>query len=278
MPYLQTVVTHYINKQMPKLIFFISLLALLSCSDRKSKNKALEDFKDSINDETLSSSKPEKITSSKPEPVNVIKEINEPKFKDDSILVNGFLGLLILENYTEYEWVIKNADSSLFKSFDFGQPESRLYYEQLDSIISDFDLFAYKPDYGLLTIPSNISSDNYEIRSKSGEIKLIPISNKNFKFYTWAEFLLSDNYVSIKNSRWTGFEDELLKFYAEPNDSSEFIQYESKSAYEFTSAVDINGNWIKIKREFDSDTLKPVYGWTKWIENEKLLIDFWFLL
>ena len=278
MPYLQTVVTHYINKQMPKLIFFISLLALLSCSDRKSKNKALEDFKDSINAETLSSSKPEKITSSKPEPVNVIKEINEPKFKDDSILVNGFLGLLILENYTEYEWVIKNADSSLFKSFDFGQPESRLYYEQLDSIISDFDLFAYKPDYGLLTIPSNISSDNYEIRSKSGEIKLIPISNKNFKFYTWAEFLLSDNYVSIKNSRWTGFEDELLKFYAEPNDSSEFIQYESKSAYEFTSAVDINGNWIKIKREFDSDTLKPVYGWTKWSEDEKLLIDFWFLL
>lgn len=263
---------------MPKLIFFISLLALLSCSDRKSKNKALEDFKDSINAETLSSSKPKKITSSKPEPVNVIKEINEPKFKDDSILVNGFLGLLILENYTEYEWVIKNADSSLFKSFDFGQPESRLYYEQLDSIISDFDLFAYKPDYGLLTIPSNISSDNYEIRSKSGEIKLIPISNKNFKFYTWAEFLLSDNYVSIKNGRWTGFEDELLKFYAEPNDSSEFIQYESKSAYEFTSAVDINGNWIKIKKEFDSDTLKPVYGWTKWIEDEKLLIDFWFLL
>ena len=95
MPYLQTVVTHYINKQMPKLIFFISLLALLSCSDRKSKNKALEDFKDSINAETLSSSKPEKITSSKPEPVNVIKEINEPKFKDDSILVNGFLGLLM---------------------------------------------------------------------------------------------------------------------------------------------------------------------------------------
>ena len=89
---------------------------------------------------------------------------------------------------------------------------------------------------------------------------------------------MSDNYVSIKNSRWTGFEDELLKFYAEPNDSSEFIQYESKSAYEFTSAVDINGNWIKIKREFDSDTLKPVYGWTKWSEDEKLLIDFWFLL
>jgi hypothetical protein len=248
----------------------MSVIALLSCSDNKRDIQEKGNYHEST--------EPEKITNANTIPTNSTQKSTETGFQDDSIHVNGFLGLLILKNYTEHEWVINNQDNSFFKSFNFGQPESRVYYEQLDSIVSAFDPFAYKPDYGLLIIPGNVRMPNYEVISKSGEIKLIPFSNKNFEFYTWAQFLLSDNYVSIKDSRWTGSEDELLKFYVEPNDSSDYVRYESKSSYEFTLAVDIKGDWIKIKREFDSDTLKPAYGWTKWNEGGKLLIDFWFLL
>jgi len=204
-------------------------------------------------------------------------EISKPQINDDSLIVNDVLGLLLLSDFGKGKWIIRNQDKSVYKSFDFGQPESQTYYNKLDSVISDFDLFTYKPDYGLLTIPSNIGKNCYLIKTKNGNKKLIADSTNDFNFYTWAEFLLSDNYVSIKDYYLNT--NELIKFHSLPSDTADFEKYKPTNDLSLTRAIEIDSNWIKIKREWiHNDTIAPKVGWTKWTDKGKLRIDFWFLM
>jgi len=197
--------------------------------------------------------------------------------KDDSSFVNGSSGLLFIDTYAKNEWIIKNTDNSVFASFNFTQKESRTYYDQLNAVVSPFELFAYKPDYNLLVFKCNLTSSDYLVTTKKGENKFITRENKNYKFYTWAEFLLSDRYLSIQDT-YNDFEDTPVKFHKSPNDSSEFVQFEQPGEF-LIKAVEVRNDWIRVKREsLVDDNLKPYFGWTKWKENDKLIIDFWFLL
>ncbi|MCU4155846.1 hypothetical protein J1N10_07640 [Carboxylicivirga sp. A043] len=249
---------------MNKLIILLSLILVSSCNLKNDSNRSVHLASQEVKTDSII--KHTNIEHNK-------SEAEKIKQKDDSLVVDGSIGLIVLENYTTGKWIIKNEDNSMFESFDFEQEESQDYYNKLDSVTSHFDLFAYKPDYGLLIIKSNIDKDNYLIETRSYKTKLISKSNTNFKFYTWTEFLLSDQYVSISEHN--------LKFYDLPIDSSEFKIYEASNANELfaISATEIKTDWIKIKREsLVNDTIKPNDGWTRWCKDGKLIIDFWFLL
>lgn len=123
-----------------------------------------------------------------------------------------------------------------------------------------------------------MTNSDYLITTKQGETKLITRKSENYKFYTWAEFLLSDRYVSIQDN-YNNFENTPLKFYKYPSDTSTFIQFEQPEGLFDLEAVEISNEWIKIKKEsMETDTIKPFFGWTKWKDKGRLIIDFWFLL
>jgi hypothetical protein len=70
-----------------------------------------------------------------------------------------------------------------------------------------------------------------------------------------------------------------VKFHESPNDSAKFVQFEKTKEIFLLNAIELQNDWIKVKREsLDSDTLKPYFGWTKWKEKDRLIVDFWFLL
>lgn len=257
---------------MNKLMIILFASFLLSCNNKKEYNIQFDTQPTKI--------APVEIKSENVDNKETKKEIVSDKkvMVDDSLTVNGVKGLLVYEDYPKGELKIKNKDGSIYTSFDFEMPESDEYYSELDSTLADFDLFTYHPDCGILMFQSNLGSDSYLIQTKSGEIKLIPKSNKHFKYYTWAEFLLSDKYLSIKERTFNS--DESLKYYSIPSDSLNYTTFEEvKNEIITINAIQVENNWIQIKREsIDNDSLEPFYGWTKWTENNELIIDFWFLL
>ena len=252
---------------MKRLLFILIVISLFSCSDGKTQTESSEKLESKIN-----SKKVESVTSRER------VETKHTTFIDDSSIVNGSLGLLFVDTYAKNDWIVKNLDGSTFSSFNFSQEESKSYYDKLASIANNFKLFVYKPDYNLLVIQCNLTENDYVIVTKEGESKLITRANENYKFYTWAEFLISDRYVSIKEN-YNNIEETPIKFYQDSNEKASFSQFEQQDEMFMLKGVEVLYDWVKIKREsLDSDTKKPFYGWTKWREKDKLLIDFWFLL
>lgn len=124
---------------MTRLLLILFVLVFSTCSKKNSQtytteNQILQKSSNQVNTKKLN----EKV------------EIKKSEFIDDSSIVNGSIGLLCIDTYSKSEWIIKNLDNTIFKSFDFSQPESKNYYKLLDSIINNFELFVYKPDYDII--------------------------------------------------------------------------------------------------------------------------------
>ena len=241
---------------MKRLLVIYIVFSLFSCSNRQVQTESAE--------KQTSQKTEEKVVDSK-EQVETVKA-KQTQFEDDSAFVNGSIGLLFIDVFSENEWIIKNDDNSMFASFDFSQEESQSYYEQLDSVVSHFEMFAYKPDYNLIILQCNLSGSDYVVTTRQGESKLITKGNDNYKFLTWAEFLLSDKYLSLTET-YTNFEDTPVKFHESPNDSAEFVQFEKTKEIFLLNAIELQNDWIKVKREsLDSDTLKPYFSCRSHIE------------
>ena len=263
---------------MKRLIVIFTVFSLFSCSNRQAQTESVENQISQKTEEKVvrSEKQVERVVHSEKQDKKV--EVKQIKLEDDSAFVNGSIGLLFIDVFSGSELIIKNEDNSIFASFDFSQEESQSFYDMLDSVVLDFKLFAYKPDYNLLAFQCNLTDSNYVINTISGESKLITRDNANYNFLTWAEFILSDRYVSLKGT-YNDFYDTPLKFFELPNDTANYIQFERYMGLIFINALEIKNEWVKIVRECDdNDTIKPFIGWTKWKEKDKLSVDFWFLL
>jgi hypothetical protein len=242
-------------------ILFLAPLLFLSCQNQKSKTSEKNEVDIQTDTATL---------------ISLDKEISKSdKIEDDSILLNGFLGLLKIDTYSENKLIIQNADQSNFCSVALGQPESQDYYNYLDSIIAPFDLYIYKPDYNLFIIKCNLTKDFYEIKTKSGELKLISRDLNYCLFQTWTEFILSDNYVTIAGKNFSNS----LKIFHEPTELSKRIGLEEDIDHFLLNAKSVKKDWVQINAEsMDSDTIPSFSGWIKWRNEKELLIDFYFLM
>lgn len=203
----------------------------------------------------------------------IIKESKVSTVQDDSLYLNGTLGLLICKNV--YDTItILNRDNSIFTAFTFKGDESRLFYERLDSILRQFKLFAYKSDYALLIFPSNKTKVSFEIFFKNDITKYINLDTELFKFYTWQEFILSDEYISIS--------DENSKFYEKADSfSNEIIFKRKQNEIYFIKGIQVVNDWLKVKAEYENsegNEMKYKYGWVKWRDSSNILLDFYFLL
>ena len=140
----------------------------------------------------------------------------------------------------------------------------------MDSILNNFKTFAYHPDYALLIFLCTKFKFFYEIYLENDIVKYIDLNSELFKFYTWQEFVLSNEYSSIV--------DDNFSFYEEPNYSSNEITFIRKQdEIFFITGIQVINDWLKVKVEYPN-TEETTFGWIKWRNQENILIDFYFLL
>ena len=251
------VVTHKIQN-MKQIIILISLISILSCQRNTRKNIVI------VKNDKTEISIGQKCDN---------KESDQKTFKDDSVKLNGFLGILRVYNYSAKKLIIQNPDNSIFKTIEFG-PESEEYYKYLVSAVSQFDMYSFKPDYNLFIFNCNKIKDFYEIKTKDNRSKLISDSSEYCKFQTWTEFLMSDNYVSIGNLNNKNDFD----IFKNPNDSINLQGLNTNLDEYLVKAIGVSGDWINIQAEsLKTDTIINA-GWIKWKDNDKLLISFYLLM
>ncbi|PLK44824.1 hypothetical protein [Emticicia sp. TH156] len=112
--------------------------------------------------------------------------------------------------------------------------------------------------------------ERYQVSIGKGQAKFIRKSDKSVKFYTWTDFFLKYDYASLVIDKTKNPVREAPDFRSK---KVGFIDYES----DHISAIKIIGDWMKVKVVSDCYNCKDVYGWVKWKENGKIIINFTYL-
>lgn len=146
--------------------------------------------------------------------------------------------------------IIYSKNNSVWKSFKY------------DDFFSDKEIepYASKPENNLLVFKVlNKENGFYEIvvNETTNNKKYIKMSNRNFKYLTLNEFVLTVAFIDVN--------PKTNSLYQEPNDKSQQLIYNKN---EFYRPVKVSNNWLMIE-----DSNYQIY-WVKWIdENAKMIID-----
>jgi len=248
------------------IIFLFIFSALLSCNSLNNRDKT----KTSYESLTIIGSE---IPSNENKKGNSMPRDTTRNYIDNRLIINGVVGLLNCENV--YDSIkIFNNDNSIFTRFTFKGEDTNEFYNYLDSIVEQFNIYFYKPDYAILIFPSNPKGNLFEIYLKNGNPKFIPKNDKIFKFYTWQEYLLSDAYLSIDDDALINSDHPIYEQKDTLSNTITFKRHENEIY--FVKGIEIQENWLKVTCEYENGDKK--YGWTKWYEKNKLLLRFYYLL
>ena len=102
----------------------------------------------------------------------------------------------------------------------------------------------------------------YKVKLENNELGFIPLDERGVKFQTWEEHILSLFAI--------GFKESINPLRDKPSDESDKIYYDPD---EFYHPNQIKGEWLQVKWGTEGDW---EYGWVKWKENGKLLINFFY--
>lgn len=120
-----------------------------------------------------------------------------------------------------------------------------------------------KEEYQILALRCLSEDDNYyEVELPNKEIGYLEKHQKIIKFQTWEEHILSLFSVGFN------YDENIIK--TSPNNESESIRYESD---EFYHPSQIKEEWLQVKWGSEGSWN---YGWIKWREKEKLLIELFY--
>jgi len=252
---------------MRTLLFILLTIITLACNQNSKKVKA------TLPSDTIITVKniEEKVTNQ--EVLNNTVEDTKAQTPDDSLRLNGVLGLLVCENVYDSIFIY-NSDSTVFTRFTYKGDDTKIFYDNLYSKVKQFKLNAYHPDYGLLIFPSSPFGKWYEIFLTDDTPKFIPRNTKLFKFYTWQEYLFSGSYVSIDDTRDMNPNNP---FHELKDTTSAIIDFNRKQdEIYFINAVTIENDWVKVCCEYDNGDKR--YGWIKWRILDKFILKFFLIL
>lgn len=180
------------------------------------------------------------------------------------------LGVVVLSNhYGKNDFIrIYNQDGSLWYRFTFFNDDSD---GESELVNEDLRPFAFHVDYFLLTLTCvGNDKDRYEVivNEETRLKKYIRVDDPTMRFETWEEHVLGD----VFNISFDQNENPLRK-----SPDGEFIDPNLFSPQSPVSAVEINGEWLRVKW---SNTLQtrdnePQYdsAWIRWKKDGKLLIE-----
>lgn len=250
---------------MRTLALIIISFTLTACNRINNGQKANIIQSESINE--IPSASGVKTNDSMPSDIGLTNDL------DDNLILNGVLGLLVCNNV--YDSIkIYNDNRTVFAQFTFKGEESNEFYDRLDKEVKQFELESYKPDYGLLIFPASPRGTLYEIYLLNKTPKYIPASDKNFKFYTWEDFLLSDAYVSINDDTLMSVNNVV---YETKDTISKTINFKRQdNEMYFVKGITIDNEWLRVSCEYENGDKN--YGWMRWRNENEFLLSFYYLI
>lgn len=102
----------------------------------------------------------------------------------------------------------------------------------------------------------------YKVQSENDEIGFIPKNEKKVIFQTWEEHILSVFSV--------GFDEVSNPILESPSENSKKVTYDKDDFY---YPIKIKRDWLQVKWGSDGDWK---YGWIRWKEGEKLVIQLFY--
>lgn len=140
------------------------------------------------------------------------------------------------------------------------------YFPFRDLRKSKINPFAFNIDYYLLVFKClGSESDYYKVVfDEDNPIKTIYIKkNLSFKFESWEKHILNLFSVGI-------FKKDDLKIEANEKSATNInIDWEDN----YLRPISVKGNWLKVEWEFKD---KKFYGWVKWRDDKRLLVEFFY--
>lgn len=180
------------------------------------------------------------------------------------IIIENSIGVITLsENYTKNDTVkIYNVDGSLWYKFT--------YYNQKDMELSnkEFIPFAFHPDYFLLVLKvTDTIGDNYQVvvNEHNGLKKYVKKNDSTLRFLTWTEHILNNVFAVT-------FDPNVNPIREMPNNNAREVTFDDTEIYQ---PYKIQEDWLQIRW---GDTSRWNYGWIRWKENEKLLIELYYFM
>lgn len=175
----------------------------------------------------------------------------------------------LVKNESDQMVVMKNYDPIIVEGSIGFIVESENY--QFGDIIPVFDENQNKISEIIITEETEVlalkclSRDKtvYEVLLDGSNVGYIPISEQKVEFQTWQEHVLNRLFA-------VGFNEENNPLRKEPSGDSKTIHYDQN---EFYHPNQIKGEWLQVKWGSGDNW---DYGWIRWRENDKLLIEMFY--
>lgn len=203
-------------------------------------------------------SKPNQTEKQLPEIPETKQESTNQVSANDTI--NGAIGVVVVnDNITDRDTIrLFDKTGSLWYKFSFFYDEDNGRFNHPNE---EFSPLSFHPDYFLLVLSvTNKLSDRYEVmvNEKTGKRKYL-IIDAFLTFQTWEEHILDAFSV--------GFDVKTNSLRKDPLDGSDTLHFDRN---EFYHPTQIKGEWLQVKWGSEGNWS---YGWVKWEENGRLIIE-----
>jgi hypothetical protein len=157
--------------------------------------------------------------------------------------------------------VLEGAIGIIVASEDYQFGDTILVFDKNQKEVSKF-VITEETEVLALKCLSQCES-TYEVLLQNNNVGYIPVSEKKVKFQTWQEHILNRLFA-------VGFNTRDNPLHEEPFEGSKKIWSDKDDFYH---PCRIKGDWLQVKwgTEFSWN-----YGWVKWREKEKLLIELFY--
>ncbi len=193
------------------------------------------------------------------------------RYPENPQIIENSLGVIVLgRNYGKQDFIhIYNRDGSIWYKFTY-------YYDERSGQFpyknSNFKPFAFHPDYFVLALKCvRKVRDQYEVivNEESGLKKYIKANDSALAFEPWSQHVLTVFSVDFNPAK-----NPLLK-------TRQGQRRAIPPKDTFFHPVKVEGNWLMIewviKRRTSAEKEKYAYGWVKWRDKKKLLVELSYL-
>ncbi|MEO8648323.1 MAG: hypothetical protein ABI539_04075 [Acidobacteriota bacterium] len=201
---------------------------------------------------------------------NVIKTSTQNDLQTvqaDKTSIKNTKGLIVLsDKYGKNDFVrFYNEDGSLWYEFTYYYDDSDGKFEYENA---NFEPFAFHPDYFVLALKC-VGEDKgrYEVivNEDTGLKKFVKKDDPTLKFQTWDEHITKAFAVSFNRE-----ENPLREM---PEGKIKVVELPKEATFH---PVKVQGEWLKVNWEVAKHVDHAGFGWIKWKENQKLLIELFY--
>lgn len=206
-------------------------------------------------------------------PAEGVIKLNAQKIQQDKRIqesnTESSIGVIRLneKGYDKDKFIhIYNQDGSLWYQFSFYYDDSDSKFEYANE---NFKPYAFHPDYFVLVLKCvGEDSNRYEVivNEDTGLKRFVRKDDATFKFETWEQHILKAFAVDFDRSG-----NPLREI---PEGQVKTVELPKEVTFH---PVEINGEWLKVRWDSPKKSGKnDRFGWVKWKESNKILIELFY--